>query len=144
MPNTSSNRKSCNVLLIDDSVDIAVVVKAYLNDPKINLTVSSSGREGIDKFKNTPFDLVLMDLQMPEVDGYEATRAIRFWERQNDRRPTPIAALTASSSSDALSEVFDSGCTHYLPKPVTRNILLQTVSQYYSASRSADEALASS
>ena len=138
MNRTSRSKKHCNVLLVDDNIDIAVIVKAFLDDPQINVTVSANGRDGIDTFKKSPFDLVLMDLQMPELSGYEATRAIRFWERQNDRRPTPIAALTASSSSAALSEVYDSGCTHYLPKPITRNILLQTVCQYYSACQAAE------
>ncbi len=131
---TNAQPQPCNVLLVDDNIDIAKIVKAHLNDPKIQLTVSTSARDGIEAFKRSAFDLVLMDIQMPEVDGYEATRTIRFWERQNNRRPTPIAAFTVASSS-TLAEVYESGCTHYLPKPISRNVLLQTVNQYFSASR---------
>lgn len=136
MPTATAQPNPCNVLLVDDSIDIATIVKGHLNDPNIHLTVSTTAKDGIEAFKRTSFDLVLMDMQMPDVDGYEATRAIRFWERQNDRRPTPIAAFTGASAS-ALSQVYESGCTHYLPKPVTRNVLLQTVNQYFSAARAA-------
>lgn len=135
--NRTLTSKSCHVLLIDDSDDIAALVKAHLNDPNVNVTVTANGRDGIEAFKQSAFDLVLMDLHMPGMDGFETTRAIRFWERQNDRRPTPIAALTAASSTSALSEVYGSGCTHYLAKPITRNVLLQTVSQYFSSVRAA-------
>ncbi len=132
---TASLRRSCNVLLVDDSHDIATLVQAHLSDPSIHVTVSTNGWDGIETFKQSPFDLVLMDIQMPGLDGCEATRAIRFWERQNHRRPTPIAALTAASSTIALNEVYQSGCTQYLPKPISRNVLLQTVSQYFLSSR---------
>jgi CheY-like chemotaxis protein len=133
--NENAYRKSCNVLLIDDNPDMATLVKAYLKDPKVRITVSCNGREGVEAFKNDTFDLVLMDVQMPELDGYEATRAIRFWERQKDLRPTPIAALTACSATETLIEVYLAGCTQYLTKPISKNVLLQTLAQYVSASR---------
>ncbi len=133
--NQTEHQNPCKVLLIDDSSDVASLIRAHLSDPRISLTVSNNGREGIEAFINGSFDFVLMDLQMPEMDGYEATRQIRLWERQNNLRPTPIAALTASSSPADISEMFISGCSHYLPKPITRNVLLQTVGQYFAASR---------
>ncbi len=129
----NSHSKTCNVLLVDDSSDVAALVKAYLTDPRIALTVSQGGREGVRAFKTTAFNLVLMDVQMPDLNGYEATRAIRFWEAHNDLRPTPIAALTACESPSAVAELFASGCTQYLRKPITKNILLQTVAQYFSS-----------
>jgi CheY-like chemotaxis protein len=126
---------SCRVLLIDDDRDIAALISAHLTDPRITLKIASGGREGINTFKDGSIDLVLMDIQMPETDGYEATRAIRFWESRNNLSPTPIAALTSFDSTDALSEIFNSGCTTYLHKPISRNVLLQTVSQYFRASQ---------
>jgi CheY-like chemotaxis protein len=126
-------KSTCKVLLVDDNSDMAALISAHLNDPRITLKIATSGREGIEAFKDGSVDLVLMDIQMPEIDGYEATRAIRFWENRNDLCPTPIAALTSFDSTEALSEIFISGCTTYLRKPVTRNVLLQTVSQYFRA-----------
>lgn len=76
-----------------------------------------------------------MDIQMPETDGYEATRAIRFWETRQNLCPTPIAALTSFETAEALTEMFASGCITYLRKPVSRNVLLQTVSHYFRASQ---------
>ena len=70
---------------------------------------------------------------MPVLDGCAATLAIRRWEKEKSLRPTPITALTASSSADDLAKIFASGCSHYLPKPVTKAILLQTVQQFFNA-----------
>ena len=135
MNNETTKKPGCSVLLVDDNADVATLIKAHLSDPNVSLTVSNNGREGVQAFKDGSFDLVLMDLQMPDLDGFEATRAIRFWERQKHLSPTPIAALTASSSSEAVTGLFDSGCDLYLSKPISRNVLLQTVGQYFASRR---------
>jgi CheY-like chemotaxis protein len=122
------------VLLVDDSNDSVAITKAFLHDPKIQVTVSVDGEQGFKAFKDSVFDLVLMDIQMPGLDGCAATLAIRHWEIENSLMPTPITALTASSTVDDLARIFASGCSNYLPKPVTRTILLQTVQQFLSAS----------
>ena len=118
------------VLLVEDSRDSAALVKAYLKDPLIHLTVSADGEKGLQAFKQSVFDLVLMDIQMPVLDGCAAALAIRHWEVENSLAPTPITALTASSTASELSRIFTSGCSNYLPKPVTKEILLQTVRQF--------------
>jgi CheY-like chemotaxis protein len=135
MKETETPNHSCRVLLVDDSDDIATLIKAYLDGPRTTLTVSTSGGEGIEAFKNGSFDFVLMDLQMPGVDGYQATKAIRLWERENHLRPTPVAALTAASSASAVASIFSSGCSHYLLKPITRATLLQTIGQHFANAR---------
>jgi CheY-like chemotaxis protein len=121
------------VLLVEDSHDSVAVTKAFLNDPRIQVTVSGDGEQGFQAFKDSVFDLVLMDIQMPGLDGCAAALAIRRWEIQNSLLPTPITALTASSTADDLEKIFASGCSNYLPKPVTRTILLQTVKQFLNA-----------
>ncbi len=136
MNETQAQNRSCSVLLVDDNADIATLIKVYLDNSRTTLTVSTNGQEGIDAFKKGSFDLVLMDLQMPGVDGYQATKAIRLWETENHLRPTPIAALTASSSPAAVECIFNSGCSHYLLKPITRITLLQTVGQHSASARS--------
>jgi CheY-like chemotaxis protein len=123
-----------NVLLVDDNEDVAVLVKQYLKDPRIALTVANNGRDGFETFKNGGFDLVLMDIEMPVLDGLEATKAIRLWENQKDLEKTPIAALTARTSMETLSEIYAAGCTQYLAKPIAKNVLLQTLGQYSKSS----------
>jgi len=118
------------VLLVEDSPDSVAIVKAYLKDPRIEVTVSADGEKGLQAFKESSFDLVLMDITMPVLDGCSAALGIRRWELQNSLAPTPITALTASSTAVELSRIFSSGCSNYLPKPITKTILLQTVRQY--------------
>lgn len=130
---TEANPKQYNILLVEDSRDSVAIVKAYLKDPRINLTVSMDGEQGLKAFKRSIFDLVLMDIQMPVLDGCAAALAIRHWELENSRPPTPITALTASSTASELSRIFTSGCSNYLPKPITKPILLQNVRQFLSS-----------
>jgi len=120
------------VLLIEDNYDSVAATQAFLNDPRIQVTVSGDGEQGFKAFKNSVFDLVLMDIQMPVLDGCEAALAIRRWEIEHSLMPTPITALTASSTAGDLARIFASGCSGYLPKPVTKAILLQTVRQHLS------------
>jgi CheY-like chemotaxis protein len=121
------------ILLVEDSRDGVAIVKAYLKDPRIDVTVAADGEQGVRAFKQSPFDLVLMDIMMPVLDGCAAALAIRKWEVENSLSPTPITALTASTTSAELARIFTSGCSNYLPKPVTKEILLQTVRQFLSA-----------
>jgi CheY-like chemotaxis protein len=127
-PNTTSAHYK--VLLVEDSHDSVAVTKAFLNDPRIQVTVSLNGEQGFKAFRDSVFDLVLMDIQMPVLDGCATALAIRCWEIENSLMPTPITALTASSTAGDLARIFASGCSSYLPKPVTKTILLQTVRQF--------------
>ena len=129
----NSIKPQYKVLLVEDSHDSVAIVKTFLKDPRIEVTVSTDGEQGLQSFKDSVFDLVLMDIQMPVLDGCAATTAIRSWEKQNSLTPTPITALTASSTAGELSKIFTSGCSNYLPKPVTKTILLQTVRQFLNA-----------
>ena len=118
------------VLLVEDSRDSVAIVKAYLKDPRIEVTVSMDGGQGLEAFKQSVFDLVLMDIQMPVLDGCATALAMRHWEVKNSLPPPPITALPASSTASELARIFTSGCSNYLPKPVTKAILLQTVRQF--------------
>jgi CheY-like chemotaxis protein len=120
------------VLLVDDSRDSVAVTKAFLSDPRIQVTVSGDGEQGLKAFKDSVFDLVLMDIEMPVLDGCAAALAIRRWEVDNALALTPITALTASCTTGELARIFASGCSSYLPKPVTKTILLQAVKQFLS------------
>jgi CheY-like chemotaxis protein len=77
------------------------------------------GREAVQAAARTDFDVVLMDLQMPTMDGYEATRAIRRQEAESGKSPTAIIMLTASTGSSQVEQAIQAGCNAHLTKPVT-------------------------
>ena len=76
------------------------------------------------------YDLVLMDRQMPVMDGLTATRTIRAWEQANDRSPTPIIALTASALKGDREMCLAAGCTAFLTKPIKQEVLLQAIREH--------------
>ena len=81
-------------------------------------------------FKAGHYDLVLMDRQMPVMDGLTATRTIRAWEQANDRPPTPIIALTASALKGDREMCLAAGCTAFLTKPIKQEVLLQAIKEH--------------
>src|SRR5476649_2588209 len=76
------------------------------------------------------YDLVLMDRQMPVMDGLAATRKIRAWEQANNRLPTPIIALTASALKGDREKCMAAGCTAFLTKPIKQEVLLQAIREH--------------
>jgi DNA-binding response OmpR family regulator len=83
-------------------------------------------------FRAAKYDLVLMDRQMPVMDGLEATRIIRAWEDLNGRNPTPIIALTASALKGDREMCMAAGCTAFLTKPIRQAVLLQAIREHTS------------
>jgi CheY-like chemotaxis protein len=93
----SGREEQCTlrILLVDDSADNRLLVQAYLKTYPYQLDLAENGEVAVEKFKSGKYDLVLMDMRMPVMDGYTATIAIRAWESQSGSEPTPIIALTA-------------------------------------------------
>ena len=85
------------ILLVEDSPDNRTITLAYLQDTPYRVEVAENGEMAVRMFTAGQYDLVLMDRQMPVMDGLTATRAIRAWEQANGRAPTPIIALTANA-----------------------------------------------
>jgi CheY-like chemotaxis protein/HPt (histidine-containing phosphotransfer) domain-containing protein len=81
------------------------------------VTVAQNGREAVDQAQTTTYDLILMDCQMPELDGFEATRLIREWEQSNSRSATPIVALTAHATPGDREHCLAAGMSDYIAKP---------------------------
>ncbi|MDO8434815.1 MAG: PAS domain S-box protein [Candidatus Binatus sp.] len=115
------------ILFADDSSDNRLLVRAFLKKTSYRLDEVENGRQAINAFIGGGYDLVLMDIQMPEVDGYAATRAIRDWERAHNRAPTPIIALTASVFSEAVRLTRMAGCDAHVSKPVNKATLLRAI-----------------
>ncbi len=95
---TASDEQPLRVLFVEDSRDNRMLVMAYLRDTPYQMDIAEDGAIATRMFMSGSYDIVLMDMQMPVLDGYSATRAIRKWEEAQGRAPTPIIALTASAS----------------------------------------------
>jgi CheY-like chemotaxis protein len=92
--------------------------------------IAETGAIACEKFRAGHYDLVLMDRQMPVMDGLTATRTIRSWEQENDRPPTPIIALTASALKGDREKCLAAGCTAFLTKPIKQEVLLQAIKEH--------------
>jgi len=115
------------ILLAEDSADNCTITLAYLEDTPYRVEIAETGAIACEKFKSGYYDLVLMDRQMPVMDGLTATRTIRAWEQANGRPPTPIIALTASALKGDREMCMAAGCTAFLTKPIKQEVLLQAI-----------------
>ena len=102
---------------------------AYLEDTPYRVEIAETGAIACKMFELGHYDLVLMDRQMPVMDGLTATRAIRAWEDANRRPPTPIIALTASALKRDREMCLAAGCTAFLTKPIKQEVLLQAIKE---------------
>jgi CheY-like chemotaxis protein len=118
------------VLLCEDSQDNALVVSAYLIGTNYAVEHVPNGKAGVDRFKSGAFDVVLMDMQMPVLDGRAATRQIRQWESDHSRKPTPILALTAHAQAEEVKRCEACGCTAFLSKPIRKKTLLAALAKH--------------
>jgi two-component system, sensor histidine kinase and response regulator len=112
------------ILLVDDSEDNILLIKAFLKKTPHRLISAANGLDGLQKFKSEPFDLVLMDMHMPLMDGCTATREIRRWEETRQRQRTPVIALTANAMKEDQQASLAAGCDRHLTKPLNRQALL--------------------
>lgn len=113
------------VLLVEDNQMNIMVAGKFLKKWELEVEVALNGQEGVDKVRNGNFDLVLMDLQMPVMDGYIATREIRKFDKK-----IPIIALTASALLKVQQEVRDAGMNDYITKPFDPKDLKRKISNY--------------
>jgi signal transduction histidine kinase/DNA-binding response OmpR family regulator len=117
--------RACRVLLVEDNPVNQDVTLAMLTRLGCQAVVRASGRAGVEAFMHEDFDLVLMDCQMPEMDGFTATREIRHWEELHPRgddaasQPVPIVAVTASAMPGDREKCLAAGMDDYLAKPFT-------------------------
>jgi signal transduction histidine kinase/CheY-like chemotaxis protein len=118
------------VLLVDDSDDNRFLVKLFLENSYFQVTEARNGEEAVEFVKKRPFDIILMDMQMPVMDGYEAVKIIRHHEEiQGETTKVPILALTAHGTSLEKNRCLEIGCTDYLSKPVSKNTLIHRISE---------------
>lgn len=119
-----------HILLADDSEDNRLLAKSYLKGTPHVVDEAGNGEEAARKVKSGRYDLVLMDMQMPVMDGYTATREIRRWESETGRGRTPVIALTAYALKEEEEKSLAAGCDAHVPKPVRRATILEVIERY--------------
>jgi PAS domain S-box-containing protein len=118
------------ILLADDSEDNVLLIRSYLKDSGYHLEIAQNGEEAVRKFAEGHFDLVLMDMQMPILDGYQATEQIVAWARERSLAQVPILALTANALQNEQERSIRAGCTAHLCKPIRQQTLLDAIRKY--------------
>jgi CheY-like chemotaxis protein len=122
--------QSLRILLAEDSQDNVLLIEAYLKASGYGADVARNGQIAVEKFIAGTYDIVLMDVQMPIMDGYSAARRIRQWESENGATPVPILALTAHALPEEVRKSFDAGCTAHLTKPIRKATLIATIEEH--------------
>jgi len=107
-----------NILLVEDYEGNIVILSYLLDSLKCNYDVARTGLEALNMWKEKRYDLILMDVQMPEMDGFTATAQIRVMEKEKDRTHTPIIGMTAHALVGDKEKCIEAGMDTYLPKPL--------------------------
>ena len=118
------------ILLADDAEDNRFLVRGYLKGSGYALDEVENGALAVEKFKSETYDLVLMDVEMPVLDGYSAVREMRSYEKLRGGPPTPILVLTAHTLKQARDRSAEAGCTDHLAKPLRKAALLEAIRRH--------------
>lgn len=122
---TNTQKHTYNILLAEDSPANRELVKLFLKDQPFSVTTVETGIDALNIFTKNRFDCILMDIEMPGMDGLETTSKIRSVEEQNKYRPIPIIMLTAHALSDYEQKAKEVGCNAFLTKPLHKDDLLR-------------------
>jgi PAS domain S-box-containing protein len=125
-----AGERPLRVLLVEDSPDNRMLIQAYLKKLPYEVDIAEDGQAGFDKVRQQEYDVVLMDMLMPVMDGLDATRAIRRWERDAGRPHTPVVALTANAMEEDILRCLDAGCDAHVAKPVRKAALLASIERH--------------
>jgi PAS domain S-box-containing protein len=134
LPATIPERLTGRILVVDDSQTSRTVAKLMMDPVGLTVDLACDGAEAVSKVKKGHYDAILMDCQMPGMDGYEATRRIRRLPSKRGR--VPIIALTANVETGFIAECYASGMSDHLSKPVQKSSLLAKISRYLAESYS--------
>ena len=123
---TSASIEGLSVLLVEDNELNMEISKFIIENEGATVTCASNGKEGVDIYKNSPksFDIILMDIMMPEMDGYEATKVIRSFDQD-----IPIVAMTANAFTEDKIKAKKAGMNAHVSKPLDRDILIRVISK---------------
>ena len=122
-----SERKNLSVLAVDDNSANLMLIRTLLEELVTNVATASSGAEAIEVAQRQRFDLILMDIQMPDIDGIAATRLIR---EKSQNRNTPVIAVTAHAINEEKQKILSSGIEGHLPKPIDDKALGNVIDKW--------------
>jgi len=118
------------ILLADDNQENVALIALFLEGLPYRVESAFTGRQAVECHTEKPYDLIFMDLEMPDMDGYQATATIRAMEEQGNLPPIPILALTAHALSEHRERCLQSGFTDFLVKPIRRASILEALAKY--------------
>ncbi|HEB71080.1 MAG TPA: response regulator [Nitrospirae bacterium] len=118
------------ILLAEDNRDNRNLILAYLKKSPHGIEIAENGQVAVDKFISGKYDLVLMDVEMPVMDGLTATKKIREWEKKNSSKPTPVLALTAHALQEHKEKSKEAGCDGHVTKPIKKAVLFEVIEKY--------------
>ena len=118
------------ILAAEDTPSLRALLQLCLERAGHQVELAENGRDALDLFVAGSFDVVILDIQMPVMDGLEAAGRMRVFERENGRVPTPLLALTANTEGADLRRCLEAGCTSTVRKPFGREDLLSAVAKY--------------
>jgi two-component system sensor histidine kinase/response regulator len=122
-----SLRRPLHILLVEDARDNRVLIRAYLKNSRVRIDEAENGLIAVEKAQAEKYDVILMDIQMPVMDGLEAIRLIRQREQHNGSERVPIIALTASALESDVRQSLDAGADLHVSKPVKKATFLAAI-----------------
>jgi len=133
LPGMQRERSSCpaKILLAEDNLINTSLAVSLLEMAGYEVTAVANGREAVHHFREGYYDCILMDVQMPDIDGYRAVREIREFEDEHGGR-IPIIAMTACAMEGDREKCLEAGMDDYLPKPIDQKVLFKLLCYYLS------------
>jgi PAS domain S-box-containing protein len=128
--------RELNILFAEDNEVNQQVLNSMLHRLGHKTSIASNGLEALNLIKQNKYDLIFMDIQMPIMDGIQATRFIRDWEQKNNKPNTTIIAITAHSMDGDREHFLETGMNDYISKPIDKNLLEQKIHKWYFAASS--------
>jgi PAS domain S-box-containing protein len=118
------------ILVAEDSEDNRLLIQAYLKGSRHRITFAEDGAAAVAEFIGSHFDLILMDLQMPQMDGLTAARTIRAMEFEERLAPIPIVAISANATLQDVELSRNAGCNQHLSKPISKSMLMMVIEEF--------------
>ena len=125
-----ADNKNKKILIVEDNPDNQFLIKAFLQKKDYLLEMAENGHEAVEKFKNNSYDLILMDIQMPEMNGYQAINKIRELEKEKVLDRTSVVALTAYALDSDKEKALQEGFDDHLIKPIKKDKLFAMIDKY--------------
>ncbi|MBV8055599.1 MAG: response regulator [Deltaproteobacteria bacterium] len=134
----AENLRGLRILLAEDSEENRLLIAVYLRGTPHQLDTVENGHIAVEMFKIRRYDLLLVDVNMPVLDGYSAVASMRAWEREQGGSATPIIALTGRAMVEDRVRAIEAGCNGYLTKPLRRAVLMEAISRFTNTAPATD------